>query len=55
MNLELIKHGYLPIDIKFSDVGKYYSSFEDYNENSNIIQLAELITQYENEELKNTL
>lgn len=52
MNLELIKHGYLPIDIKFSDVGKYYSSFEDYNENSNIIQLAELITHYENEELK---
>ena len=30
INLELIKNGYLPVDIKFADRDKYYASFDDY-------------------------
>ena len=31
MNLELIKAGYLPVDIKFADRGRYYACFDDYD------------------------
>lgn len=53
INLELIKHGYLPVDIKFTDRRKYYDSFDIYHSDKHNIQgLTDLITQYELEELK---
>ena len=31
VNLELMKVGYLPIDIKFTDSLKYYDAFDEYH------------------------
>ena len=56
LNLELIKSGLLPINIKFADKGEYYACFDDYygaNYTSN--RLTQLITKYEIEELKNRI
>ncbi len=51
LNLELIKAGYLPVNIKFSDRRKYYDCFDMYAENGDISTLADLIAEYETEEL----
>ena len=52
LNLELIKAGLLPVDIKFTDRSKYYDCFDDYYANSHTpAMLAELISQYEIGEL----
>jgi Fic family protein len=48
MNLELMKNGYLPINIKFTDRIRYYSTFDDFFANGNNT-LATLIAEYENE------
>ena len=53
INLELIKAGYLPVDIKFTDRDKYYACFDSYfgpDKSSDL--LTELIIGYETEELK---
>lgn len=53
LNLELIKAGLLPVDIKFTDRRKYYDSFDDYHHNDkNPEQMASLIAAYEQEELE---
>jgi Fic family protein len=41
VNFELIKHGYLPIDIKFADRAAYYDAFD---EPDNCDAMAELFT-----------
>lgn len=52
MNLELIKAGLLPVNIKFADRRKYYDSFDHYyTDGGNYRPLAELIAGYEEEEL----
>ncbi len=52
LNLELIKHGLLPIDIKFIDRDKYYNSFDIYRENNkDQSELASLVADYEVKEL----
>lgn len=56
LNLELIKHGLLPINIKFTDRSLYYSCFDDYygcKHSSD--SLTNLIAKYEIEELKKRL
>ena len=52
MNLELIKAGLMPINIKFSDRRKYYECFDDYFANGKIDILANLIAGYEIYELE---
>ena len=53
INLELIKHGLLPVNIKFSDRLKYYDSFDDYhNHNKDITSLLNLLISYEIDELQ---
>ena len=54
INLELIKAGLLPVNIKFADRRKYYESFDSYysNEPHEPGALAELIARYEVQELE---
>lgn len=51
LNFELMKCGYLPVDIKFTDRAKYYACFDDYHRTGTPRKLAELIAAYEREEL----
>ena len=56
LNLELIKSGLLPINIKFADKREYYACFDDYHGlNHTSDRLIQLITKYEIEELKNRI
>ena len=52
LNFELIKHGLLPVNIKFTDREKYYNSFNEYHINNNADYLTDLIANYEIEELE---
>lgn len=52
LNLELIKKGYLPIDIKFKDRLDYYKAFDDYQKNGSIQSMLDLVVKYEEEELR---
>lgn len=53
MNLELIKAGLLPINIKFTDRIKYYEAFDlYYGENHSSDALTQLIEEYEIAELE---
>jgi Fic family protein len=51
LNLELIRAGFLPVNIKFIDRNKYYDCFEDYANKHTPDALAQLISDYETEEL----
>ena len=51
INLELIKAGLLPVNIKFEDRLRYYNCFDAYFENGAVRPLAELIAEYEVQEL----
>lgn len=56
LNLELIKSGLLPINIKFADKREYYTCFDDYyGENHISDRLIHLVAKYEIEELKNRI
>jgi Fic family protein len=51
MNLELMKNGWLPVNIKFTDRRKYYDTFDDYyGQGKNT--LTDLIIHYEEDELQ---
>lgn len=52
LNLELIKEGYMPIDIKFKDRADYYKAFDDYQKNGSIQSMLDLVVKYEEEELR---
>ena len=52
LNLELIKAGMLPVNIKFADRRKYYDCFEAYHKEGNAKAFTELIAGYEAEELE---
>jgi Fic family protein len=51
LNLELIKAGFLPVNIKFIDRNKYYDCFDDYANKHKPDALAQLVSDYETEEL----
>lgn len=51
MNLELMKNGYLPVDIKFTDKLKYYNAFGDYHLTGKIDSMRDMIMEYELQEL----
>ncbi len=53
MNLELMKQGLLPIDIKFTDRDKYYDAFDQYSRNGDDFSgMVELVYAYELERLE---
>jgi len=53
LELELVKHGLLPIDIKFRDRSAYYDCFDSYRANNKDPEaMARLIADYETEELE---
>lgn len=51
INLELMKAGYPPIDIKFSDRLKYYEAFDEYHTKNNISAMADMFARYLNNRL----
>ena len=53
INLQLLKVGYLPINIKQNESGKYYRCFRQYDKSKEkgVQELYNLITKYEYEEL----
>ena len=46
MNLQLIKAGYPPINVKFSDRRRYYQAFDDYARNGSPDTMTTLIAEY---------
>lgn len=51
MNLELMKAGYLPIDIKFTDRVVYYNAFDEYQGKHNLGAMEKLLAGYLKERL----
>ena len=50
-NLELMKLGYPPIDIKYTDRLRYYDAFDDYHKKHDISSMANLFAKYINQRL----
>lgn len=51
VNLELMKSGYPPIDIKFADRIAYYNAFDEYYVKHNLSAMEKLFAGYVNERL----
>lgn len=51
INLELMKAGYPPIDIKFTDRLAYYNAFDEYYEKHNLSAMEDLLAKYANSRL----
>ena len=51
VNLELMKAGYPPIDIKFTDRMEYYKAFDEYHEKHNLSAMEKLFAGYVNSRL----
>lgn len=51
MNLELIRCGYPPIDVKFTDRKKYYDAFDAFYKDGNPNKMTVLIAGYVNERI----
>ena len=51
VNLELMKAGYPPIDIKFTDRIKYYQAFDEYHTKGDLSVMEDLFARYLNERL----
>lgn len=52
MNLELMKTGYPPIDIKFTDRISYYNAFDEYHVKHNLGAMEKLFAEYVNTTLQ---
>ena len=46
MNLDLIRNGFPPINVKFTDRKRYYDAFEAYYKENNPTPMIELIAEY---------
>lgn len=46
MNLDLIRNGYPPINVKFTDRKRYYDAFDSYYRDNNPTPMTELIAEY---------
>lgn len=51
VNLELMKAGFPPIDIKFTDRAAYYNAFDEYHLRHNLTAMENLFASYVNERL----
>ena len=51
VNLELMKAGYPPIDIKFTDRIPYYNAFDEFYVNNNLLAMEKLFARYINSRL----
>ncbi len=51
VNLELMKAGYPPIDIKFTDRMAYYKAFDEYHTHHNLSAMEGMFARYLNERL----
>ena len=51
VNLELMKAGYPPIDIKFTDRIAYYNAFDEYYEKHKLLAMENLFAKYINDRL----
>ena len=51
LNLELMKAGCPPIDIKFTDRLKYYEAFDEYHAKHNVSAMADMFARYLNKSL----
>lgn len=51
VNLELMKAGYPPIDIKFTDRIRYYNAFDTYHIHGNLSPMVKLFAEYLNARL----
>lgn len=51
INLELMKAGYPPIDIKYTDRLAYYNAFDEYHIKHNLSAMENLLAKYINERL----
>ncbi len=53
LNLELMKAGFPPVNVKFADRARYYACFNDYREHDgDAVKMTGLIEEYAIEELK---
>ena len=55
VNLELMKEGFPPIDIKFADRISYYNAFDEYHGKNNLKDLETLFAKYINDRLDRNL
>jgi len=55
VNLELIKAGYAPINIKFRDRSLYINCFRDYEETGISDMFVEMTAKYQMEELESLI
>ena len=55
LNLDLIRNGYPPINVKFTDRKKYYDAFDEYYRNGNANKMTDLIAGYVSERLDDYL
>jgi len=53
MNLQLLKEGFQPVDIKFKDRAKYIRALQAYDEGKDPSEFTYLVTQYQLESLQN--
>ena len=51
LNLELIRNGFPPINVKFSDRKRYYDAFDTYYRDSDAGAMIDLIAEYVDERL----
>ena len=51
LNLELMQNGYPPIDVKFTDRGKYYDAFDSYYKDNDAGPMIRLVAGYVEERL----
>lgn len=55
LNLDLIRNGYPPINIKFADHKRYYDAFDEYYKNGGAAAMTDLVAGYVNERLDDYL
>lgn len=51
LNLDLIRNGYPPINVKFTDRKRYYDAFDAYYRDNDVSKMIALIAEYVNEKL----
>ena len=52
MNLQLIKAGFPPINVKYADRRRYYDAFEDYAQTGSPVAMVKLVAEYLAERLQ---